>query len=291
MGQARRARAGSAAQPRTVSSSPTSGRRTDVGCASPIRPSPSRRKFLKRSESFSIPMPARKPETTVTALVPARVQEGSLITEDDGLLFHVGIGHHNIWVAGTTFDQHESTLCDPDMRVVSSEKRTLRWIVRDLGARDHLPQVCRDLDDALLGASSSLLTSRTPEGHRSPPKHSNRKLDHRGDDKDVSSPTSRHPTEPCSNCPYRKDAPLHHWDQREFVKLLVEDEKQLGSLYACHGHVKLNNKSRGFCAGWLLDQKKRRVPSIRLRLQLHVSAEARKLTSWSTTVVTSFFAR
>ena len=92
----------------------------------------------------------------------------------------------------------------------------------------------------------------------------------------MSSPTSRHPTEPCSNCPYRKDAPLHHWDQREFVKLLVEDEKQLGSLYACHGHVKLNNKSRGFCAGWLLDQKKRRVPSIRLRLQLHVSAEARK---------------
>jgi hypothetical protein len=85
-------------------------------------------------------MPARKPETTVTALVPARVQEGSLITEDDGLLFHVGIGHHNIWVAGTTFDQHESTLCDPDMRVVSSEKRTLRWIERDLGAKITCPR-------------------------------------------------------------------------------------------------------------------------------------------------------
>lgn len=87
---------------------------------------------------------------------------------------------------------------------------------------------------------------------------------------------SRHPAEPCSNCPYRKDAPLRHWDQREFLKLLTEENKELGSLYACHGHGKLNNKKRGFCAGWLLDQKRRNVPSIRLRLMLMTNEEARR---------------
>ncbi len=69
-------------------------------------------------------------------------------------------------------------------------------------------------------------------------------------------------TQPCKNCPYRKDAPLQLWDKFEFEKLLQEDKKQFGGTYKCHK----NNGS--CCKGWLMDQDKRYFPNINLRLAL-----------------------
>jgi hypothetical protein len=69
-------------------------------------------------------------------------------------------------------------------------------------------------------------------------------------------------TQPCNNCPYRKDAPLKHWSVEEFKDLIRNDKLQLGTNYGCHkkdGHV---------CVGWLMDQDKRDFPSIILRVSL-----------------------
>lgn len=80
---------------------------------------------------------------------------------------------------------------------------------------------------------------------------------------------AKHPETPCSDCPYRKDAPLHLWDRYEFRKLLEQDESQFGTgVYACHKHKDLDPVDRGMCAGWAVDQKRRNIPSINLRLQL-----------------------
>lgn len=77
-----------------------------------------------------------------------------------------------------------------------------------------------------------------------------------------------HPRSPCSTCPYRKDAPLGHWHPIEFRKLLASEGTTFGAVYACHGQAHKEPTARGMCAGWLLDQKKRDVPSIALRVVL-----------------------
>jgi len=93
-----------------------------------------------------------------------------------------------------------------------------------------------------------------------------------------------HMIRPCENCPYRMDAPRGHWSREEFEGVLGCEHTQLGSTYACHKQQDLTPEERGFCAGWLLDQKKRNLPSLKLRLELirdvtavhalkHVSAE------------------
>jgi len=75
-------------------------------------------------------------------------------------------------------------------------------------------------------------------------------------------------TMPCENCPYRKDAPLRLWDAAEFRGVLDAERSQFGKVYACHKQKALPPEERGFCAGWLLDQKRRGLPSIALRLKL-----------------------
>lgn len=85
---------------------------------------------------------------------------------------------------------------------------------------------------------------------------------------------SRHPESPCSTCPYRRDAPIGHWAPEEFRDLLASERTKLGAVYACHGHVKIDPRERGMCAGWLLDQKRRGIPSIMLRLALIRDPEA-----------------
>lgn len=86
---------------------------------------------------------------------------------------------------------------------------------------------------------------------------------------------SKHPSHPCANCPYRKDAPLAYWDKSHYLSVAEGEVDGLaGQVFACHGHIKLKPKDRGFCAGWLLDQKERGVPSIPLRLMLHADDEA-----------------
>lgn len=83
-----------------------------------------------------------------------------------------------------------------------------------------------------------------------------------------------HMTTPCENCPYRRDAPRRLWHREEFEKLLVSDGDQIGRTYACHKHIALPAAERGFCAGWLLDQKRRGLPSIALRMALMQSEAA-----------------
>ena len=77
-----------------------------------------------------------------------------------------------------------------------------------------------------------------------------------------------HQIRPCENCPYRKDAPRRLWAKEEFQDLLSGEASDLGTLYACHKFKEVPASERGLCAGWLLDQKKRGIPSIRLRLIL-----------------------
>lgn len=77
-----------------------------------------------------------------------------------------------------------------------------------------------------------------------------------------------HPIRPCANCPYRLDAPRRHWHRSEFEKVLEAEASQFGSTFACHKHVVLPAGRRGVCAGWLLDQRERGLPSIALRLLL-----------------------
>lgn len=69
-------------------------------------------------------------------------------------------------------------------------------------------------------------------------------------------------TQPCNNCPYRKDAPLQLWDRYEFTKLLAQDKLQFGSIYGCH-------KNNGnVCVGWLMNQDERGFPNLNLRIKL-----------------------
>lgn len=77
-----------------------------------------------------------------------------------------------------------------------------------------------------------------------------------------------HPIRPCADCPYRQDAPLRHWHRSEFEKVLEAEASQFGSTFACHKHVVLPADRRGVCAGWLLDQQRRGLPSIALRMLL-----------------------
>lgn len=80
--------------------------------------------------------------------------------------------------------------------------------------------------------------------------------------------------EPCACCPYRKDAPLRHWDRAEFVDLLAADADPMnGAVYGCHNHGKLPPEERGVCVGWLINQRERDLPSIKLRLALHFGGD------------------
>lgn len=68
-------------------------------------------------------------------------------------------------------------------------------------------------------------------------------------------------TSPCNNCPYRKDAPLQHWSIDEFKDLIAKDSSYMGATYGCH-------KNDGkLCTGFVMDQDKRGVPSIALRIK------------------------
>ncbi len=81
---------------------------------------------------------------------------------------------------------------------------------------------------------------------------------------------------PCESCPYRKDAQLELWHSSEFENLLEHDRNEMdGNLFACHGTK--NQEQQGVCAGWLLNQQRRGLPAIQLRLALMRSEEAQAL--------------
>lgn len=72
---------------------------------------------------------------------------------------------------------------------------------------------------------------------------------------------------PCASCPYRTDAPLKMWHREEFENLLAQDaDEQNGRIFGCHKYRNRPAEEQHFCAGWMLDQRKRRFPSIMLRL-------------------------
>jgi uncharacterized protein DUF6283 len=80
--------------------------------------------------------------------------------------------------------------------------------------------------------------------------------------------------EPCKSCPYRRDAPLGLWHRSEFENLLAHDANELhGAMFGCHKDRERPPEERRFCVGWLLDQKRRGLPSIQLRLQLRVGGD------------------
>lgn len=72
---------------------------------------------------------------------------------------------------------------------------------------------------------------------------------------------------PCGSCPYRIDAPLGLWDEQHFRDLERNDADEIfGAIYGCHATRKRGEPS--VCAGWLLDQIRRGIPSIQMRLAL-----------------------
>jgi hypothetical protein len=73
---------------------------------------------------------------------------------------------------------------------------------------------------------------------------------------------------PCPSCPYRTDAPRGLWHADEFLNLLRSERDQIGAVFGCHEGNKLPTDQRRLCIGWLLDQRKRRCPSIALRMLL-----------------------
>lgn len=79
--------------------------------------------------------------------------------------------------------------------------------------------------------------------------------------------------EPCAKCPYRVDAPRGLWDPHEFLQLYVNEMRQTGATYACHKYGKVEPAERSYCVGWLLDQRRRGVRNVGLRLRLAVVPE------------------
>lgn len=82
--------------------------------------------------------------------------------------------------------------------------------------------------------------------------------------------------EPCTSCPYRKDALKKMWAKEEFENLLAADANEFGgAMFGCH-KFRNHSEEAQVCGGWLLDQKRRGCPSIRLRLVLIHKPEAVK---------------
>jgi hypothetical protein len=81
--------------------------------------------------------------------------------------------------------------------------------------------------------------------------------------------------EPCKTCPYRKDVPPKTWHRSEFENLLAQDRNEFGgAVFQCHQDRPKPAEERGFCIGWLLDQRARGLRSIQLRLHLIKGGEA-----------------
>lgn len=79
---------------------------------------------------------------------------------------------------------------------------------------------------------------------------------------------------PCSTCPYLKSTPVGVWDQYEYDKLVAQDH-EFGSIFGCH--LSESPKNATTCIGWLIDQKRRGIPNMKLRLRLMTDAIERKV--------------
>lgn len=72
---------------------------------------------------------------------------------------------------------------------------------------------------------------------------------------------------PCKTCPYRTDVPLYTWHREEFEAVLASERAPMGfgAMFGCHATRKAK-QGASVCAGWLLDQVKRGVPNLHLRM-------------------------
>lgn len=66
---------------------------------------------------------------------------------------------------------------------------------------------------------------------------------------------------PCACCPYRRDAPLGKWHASHFIELAANDRNEFGPIYLCHC------RDGNPCVGWVLDQRRRGLPNITLRIR------------------------
>lgn len=72
---------------------------------------------------------------------------------------------------------------------------------------------------------------------------------------------------PCKSCPYRKDVEPGMWHRSEFESLLAHDKNEMeGFTFGCHKYRERPKSEFRYCAGWLMDQHERGMPSIQLRL-------------------------
>lgn len=78
----------------------------------------------------------------------------------------------------------------------------------------------------------------------------------------------RHHRTPCGSCPYRRDQPLAVWAEENFVAVKKGEASTMGSVFACHGDARRPPDQRSVCAGFLIDQRERGVPSISLRIHI-----------------------
>ncbi len=84
-------------------------------------------------------------------------------------------------------------------------------------------------------------------------------------------------SKPCAACPYRRDTPTGVWSPEEYERLLANDGHDMGATYGCHLNSARPESEGEPCAGWLADQKRRGVPSIRLRMVLMTTPDAATL--------------
>lgn len=77
--------------------------------------------------------------------------------------------------------------------------------------------------------------------------------------------------EPCAKCPHRKDAPLGLWHPDHFTELLDNDTRDFGPAYGCH------NQNGNLCIGWVLDQRKRHLPCLTLRIAMFEEGVAKQV--------------
>lgn len=80
--------------------------------------------------------------------------------------------------------------------------------------------------------------------------------------------------QPCATCPYRRETARALWHKSEFENLLAADQDEIGAVFGCHMHRTEPKEQQRPCIGWLLDQKRRGLPSIALRMMFLKNADA-----------------
>jgi len=133
------------------------------------------------------------------------------------------------------------------------------WEVARGGLRDPETRTLHLLDDAIRLQEGRVASRPVPNLDLDARNRAVAKIEQaRGRAERPETPTL--PAVPCATCPYRRDVPVGVWHATNFERLLRADRDPIfGGTFGCH----LNDGT--LCRGWLLDQRARDLPSIRLR--------------------------